>query len=107
MIRKNWILILILIVGLFLRAYHPLQLFQYGQDNDLAGWFVRDILLNHHLRLIGQETSSHGIFIGPYFYYLQIPFYLLTHLDPSGALLLPIILGVFAIFSIYFVLEEI
>lgn len=101
-----WLLI-ILLIGLFLRAFHPLSLFQYSHDQDLAGWFIRDVLINHHLRLIGQETSSHGIFIGPYFYYLQIPFYLLTHLDPSGALLLSIILGTAAIFSVYFVFSKI
>lgn len=107
MIRKHWVLILILLVGLFLRAYHPLQLFQYDHDHDLTGWFIRDVLVNHHLRLIGQETSSHGIFIGPYFYYLQIPFYFLTRLDPAGSLLLPILLGTFAIWSVYFVLKNI
>lgn len=64
---------------------------------------MRDVLYNHHLRLIGQETSSHGIFIGPLFYYLQIPFYLLARMDPAGPLLLPLILGIFAIFSYYFV----
>ncbi len=106
LIKRNWILIVILVLGLFLRAWHPLQLFQYGHDNDLGGWIVRDVLVNHHLRLIGQETSSHGIFIGPYFYYLQIPFYLLTAMDPSGILVLSSILGIFAIFSIYFVLKE-
>jgi hypothetical protein len=106
--RKNeykWLLVIIL-TGLFLRAFHPLQLFQYGHDNDLTGWFIRDVLINHHLRLIGQETSSHGIFIGPYFYYLQIPFYVLAHMDPSGSILLPIILGVFAIWSIHFTFSK-
>lgn len=106
-VRENWLIIVTIAFGTFLRVYHPLQLFQYSHDNDLAGWFVRDVLINHHLRLIGQETSSHGIFIGPYFYYLQIPFYLLTRLDPSGSLLLPIILGAFAIYSTYFVLNRI
>ncbi len=107
LIKSNILLILVLITGLFLRSYHPFALFQYSHDQDLAGWFVRDVLISHHLRLIGQETSSHGIFIGPFFYYLQIPFYLLTRLDPAGALLLPIILGVFTIWSVYFVLKEI
>ncbi len=93
-------------MGFFLRVWHPLSLFQYDHDHDLTGWFVRDVLINHHLRLIGQETSSHGIFIGPYFYYLQIPFYLLTRLDPAGSLLSSIILGVFAIFSIHFVFDK-
>lgn len=106
-LKNNWPLILILLLGLFLRSFRPLSFFQYGHDNDLTGWFIRDVLINHHLRLIGQETSSHGIFIGPYFYYLQIPFYLLTNLDPAGALLLPIILGTFAVFSVYFVFTKI
>src|SRR5258708_5308674 len=98
--------VVILLVGFFLRVWHPLSLFQYDHDHDLTGWFVRDVLINNHLRLIGQETSSHGIFIGPYFYYLQIPFYLLTRLDPAGSLLSSIILGVFAIFSIHFVFDK-
>lgn len=106
-LKKNWILCLILLVGLFLRSYKPLTLFQYSHDQDLAGWFVRDVLLNHHIRLIGQETSSHGIFIGPYFYYLQIPFYILARMDPAGSILLPIIIGTFAIFSVYFVFTKI
>src|SRR5258708_4944176 len=105
-IKKNYLIILILLAGLFLRSWHPLSLFQYDHDHDLTGWFVRDILINHHLRLIGQETSSHGIFMGLYFYYLQIPFYILTRLDPSGSLLLPIILGGFAIYSIHFVFNK-
>jgi len=106
-IKNNWILISIIFIGLFLRSFKPLTLFQYSHDQDLAGWVIRDVLFNHHIRLIGQETSSQGIFIGPYFYYLQIPFYLLTKMDPAGALLLPIILGTFAIFSIYFVTKSI
>ncbi len=107
MFKKSRYIVLIILAGLFLRAWHPLSLFQYDHDHDLTGWFIRDVLLSHHLRLIGQETSSHGIFIGPYFYYLQIPFYLLTGLDPAGALLLPIILGGFAIWSIHFVFAKI
>jgi len=101
----HWFLVTIS-TGLFLRIYKPLGLFQYSHDQDLAGWFIRDVLINHHLRLIGQETSSHGIFIGPFFYYLQIPFYMLSGLDPSGAIYLPIILGVFAIWSVYFTFSK-
>ena len=106
-IAKNWLLLTILTVGLFLRAYKPLSWFMYSHDQDLAGWMVKDILVNKHLRLVGQETSSQGVFIGPLFYYLQIPFYLLTGMDPAGPLVLGIILGVFAIYSFYFVFSKI
>lgn len=106
-LKNNWVLVLIIIAGIFLRAFKPLELFSYGHDQDLTGWIIRDVLENRHLRLIGQETSSHGVFIGPLFYYLQIPFYLIANMDPAGALLLPIILGGLSIFSFYFIFSKI
>lgn len=101
------ILLVILLGGLILRMVHPLLYFQYQHDQDLAGWIIKDILVNHHLRLIGQETSSQGVFIGPLFYYLQIPFYLITNMDPAGSIFLPIIIGVFAIFSFYWIFSRV
>lgn len=106
-LRKNRTILIILFVGLLLRIYKPLEFYAYGHDQDLAGWMVKDILFNKHLRLIGQETSSQGIFIGPLFYYLQIPFYFLTKMDPVGTLLLPLILGLFSIFSFFFVFSKV
>src|SRR5687767_6912572 len=103
----NLVLFLILLAGLFFRAFNAIPFFMYGHDQDLAGWIIKDVLVNHHIRLIGQETSSQGIFIGPLYYYLQIPFYLLTNMDPKGALLLSILLGVATIFSFYYVFKNI
>lgn len=103
----NIILLLILVVGTILRSYNPLELFMYGHDQDLAGWFIKDVLVNHHLRLIGQETSSQGIFIGPLYYYLEIPFYWVANMDPKGALILSIILGAITIYSFYYVFKKI
>lgn len=106
-LRKYWLFLTILAFGIFLRSYKAIPWFTYGHDQDLAGWIIRDILKEGHLRLIGQETSSEGIFIGPLFYYLQIPFYLMTLMDPVGSLLLPILLGAFAIYSYYFVFSRV
>jgi len=100
-IRDNWPIILILVLGLFFRLYKYDQLFMYGHDQDLAGWIVKDIVVNGHLRLIGQETSTQGIFIGGFFYYLQIPFYLMFGMDPIGVTFMGTILGIFYIFGIY------
>ncbi len=105
--KKYWLLITILLIGLFLRVYKPLQLYMYGHDQDLAGWIVKDIIVNGHLRLIGQETSSQGVFIGPLFYYLQIPFYLLTKMDSMGTIILVTLLGMFSIFSFFFCFSKI
>ncbi|MBX4205976.1 glycosyltransferase family 39 protein, partial [Candidatus Microgenomates bacterium] len=105
-IKSNWLFFLILAGGLFLRANKPYQWFMYTHDQDLAAWFIKDVVFDHHFRLIGQETSSKGIFIGPVFYYLQIPFYWLFNWDAKGSVWLPIIISVFSIWSYYFVFSK-
>lgn len=95
--------LLIILAALFLRVYKPLAYYYYAHDQDLASWFFLDVVKNGHLRLIGQETSVHGVFIGPIFYYLLIPFYLLFGGQPYGGILLVTVLGMFSVLSIYFV----
>lgn len=97
------VLILILTIGLFFRTYKIVERFEFAHDGDLYSWIVKDILVNGHLRLIGQETSASGIFIGPLFYYLLIPFFLITNMDPIGALIPVTIIGLLTILSYFFV----
>ncbi len=104
--KKNWILILIIAIGLFLRLYRVVPRFTYSHDQDLIGWFVRDVL-SGHLRLIGQETSVPGVFIGSVFYYLIVPFYLIFGMNPIGGIALVTFLSVLTIVSIYFVFSRI
>ncbi len=106
-IISNKYLIAIIFLGLILRLFKVIELFMYSHDNDLAGWFVKDIVINHHLRLIGQETSTQGIFIGPIFYYLLVPFYLVSNMDPIGGIFLVLVLGLFTIYSFYFVFAKV
>lgn len=105
--KINWILIAIVIAGVFFRLHQFDQLFYYSHDHDLIGWFIRDILENGHLRLIGQETSQHGVFIGPLFYYLLIPFYALGNMDPIAGIWLPILIAIGSMISVYFVFSRI
>jgi 4-amino-4-deoxy-L-arabinose transferase-like glycosyltransferase len=99
-------IVLVLALAFFLRAYKAQELFNYAHDNDLASWIVKDILVNHHLRLIGQQTSVTGVFIGALFYYMQIPFYLIGKMDPFPVVFLTIFLGTFSVFSFYFVFSK-
>ncbi len=100
------LLCLILLIGLFFRTYMVVERYDYAHDSDLYSWMVKDIVINHHFRLIGQLTSAPGIFIGPLFYYSLVPFFLLTNMDPIGALIPVTILGLLTIFSYYFVLSK-
>lgn len=105
-IKDNWILIAIFLLGIFLRTYKSYITFSYAHDTDLAAWIVRDVVTNKHLRLIGQETSTAGIFIGPFYYYLQIPFYLLFNMEPVGLIYMATLLGVFNIWSFYYIFTK-
>lgn len=100
------ILIFILLVGLFFRTYKVVERFEFAHDGDLYSWIVKDVFINHHFRLLGQLTSAPGIFIGPLFYYLLIPFFLLTQMDPVGVVLFATIIGLLTIISYYFVLSK-
>ena len=63
-------IIFILLLGLFFRLYNLEIFYPWGHDQDLFAWIAKDIIIDDHLRLIGQETSIIGVFIGPIFYYL-------------------------------------
>lgn len=101
-----YILLGILIIGLLLRSYKIIDRLEFGHDHDLFSWIVKDIVVDKHLRLIGQLTSAPGIFIGPAFYYALIPFFLVAKMDPIGAVALIYIWSVLGILSYYYVFTK-
>lgn len=105
-LRQNWVLLIIFLIGLHLRTYQSVQWLNYGHDQDLAGWIIKDIVENRHLRLIGQETSTQGVFIGPFFYYLLVPFYIFFNMSPVGGIWMMTIIGLLTIYSIYYVFNN-
>lgn len=80
-----------------------MERFEFAHDGDLYSWIVKDILVDQHIRLIGQLTSAPGIFIGGLFYYLLIPFFLLFNRDPIGVIFFSVITGLSTMLSYYFV----
>lgn len=102
----KFLLLVIIFFGVFMRIYQYQERFGYAHDHDLASWIVKDIVIDRHLRLVGQETSSPGIFIGPLYYYSLIPFYLLTNMDPIGTIAFPWLIGLASIVSLYWVFNR-
>lgn len=99
-------LILIVALGLFFRTYKLVERADFGHDADLYSWIVKDIVLNGHLRLVGQETSAPGIFIGPLFYYILVPFFLFLKMDPVAAHIPITIFGILTVISYFFVFSK-
>lgn len=74
---------LILIVGLFLRLYKlpDRMIFDWDQERDANA--VKTILIEHKPLLIGPRImNDSGFMLGPYFFYLLAPFYLLANFQP-------------------------
>ncbi|MFA5932918.1 MAG: glycosyltransferase family 39 protein [Microgenomates group bacterium] len=100
------ILLLILLLGLFLRTFKLEIFYSFGHDQDLSAWIAKNIIVDHHLRLIGQETSILGLFIGPLFYYLTAISFGIFNMHPLSGAAVTTVLGLFTIISIYWIFKE-
>lgn len=94
-------------LGLFFRLYKLQAFYGFEHDQDLYSWIVKDILVEHNFRLIGQMTSIDGVFIGPFYYYLLAPFYFVFSMNPLSATYLATTISILTIFSIYWVFSKI
>lgn len=105
--NRWWIvLLLIVILGIFLRNINFKETFIFAHDGDLSAWIVKDIVFDKHVRLIGQETSAPGVFIGPLYYYALIPFYFFNGWEPIGGVYLALLIGVITILSYFYVFTK-
>jgi len=102
---KNLILS-ILLLGLLFRIYQLETFYVFNHDQDLYSWIIKDILVDKHFRLIGQLTSIDGVFIGPLFYYMLVPFFAIFNLNPLAATIPVIIIGLATVYSFYWILSH-
>lgn len=104
---RTIVLLLIVFLTFLFRTYKLEYFYSFEHDQDLYSWIVKDILIEHHPRLIGQMTSIDGFFIGPLYYYLLAPFYFLFSMDPLSATYLALSVSVLTALSIYYVFSTI
>ncbi len=104
--RHNLTLYLIVIIGIVFRVLNFEKGFAFAHDQDLYSWIAKDIVLNHHQRLVGQITSVAGVFIGSFYYYLMAFFYWLANMNPLSAVFPLTMIGIVGIFSIYWIVNR-
>ena len=105
--KKYWLPILLILIfsfGFAIRAIEVLTnnyVFLFDQGRDYLA--VQDIVVNRKLTLIGASTGLHGIFHGPFWYYLlAIPF-ILWQGDPYGGQVLMLVLGLLTLILMYLI----
>lgn len=98
-----FLLVVILVGAFFVRSYRATDLmaFHYDQARDAIKiwdfWYKGDIFL------VGPVTGLAGIFLGPLYYFMIAPIYLLGGGDPLYVALFLAVLGTAAIFVTYLI----
>jgi hypothetical protein len=82
--RKYLLLIPVFLSDLFFKTYQLSLRINFGWDQERDAQIVWQILKQGKFTLIGPSASGY-FFLGPLWYYLLVPFYALTNLDPLGA----------------------
>lgn len=99
---KSFLLLAVFLLFVFLRFYNIDKRIIFDWDQQNFSYQIKNIVEKGKFTLIGPRANNDlGFFLGPYFTYLLLPFYLATGLDPS-ALIYFIILVDFLFFWISF-----
>lgn len=97
------LLYLIVLVGAFLRfqgVFTNSFAFTYDVGRDMLTLW--DIVYNHKILLIGATTGIPGVFYGPWWYYMLVPFFVLFAGNPQGIAFTLSTVGVLSIFLAFF-----
>lgn len=103
---KVVILVAILFLAAFLRLWGiwRLDLFTYDQARDAT--YIKRILADREIRLIGPQSSLPGISLGPAYYYLMALPLLVFNFNPIGIDLAIVLGGVATVWLLFKVLEK-
>ena len=100
--KNNFLLFLILIMAVILRFYRLSEMASLGFDQEYASNFAYRVLREFPIQMIGQGLSVQGLFMGPWYFYFLVPFYMIFHLHPLGGAIGSVILGLITILAYYY-----
>lgn len=97
------ILVLVLLLASFLRFYNLPDMVPFEYDDQYNSYLVYNLVHNHKLSLVGQETSFGGMFLGPWHYLYLTPFYIATGLHPVGGFIGEGVIGLLTVVSYFYI----
>src|SRR4030042_5978400 len=83
-LTNNWILIMVLIIGVFLRFYKFTGFVTFLGDQGRDAIIIKRILTFEHFPAIGAPTSIGQVYLGPFYYYFIAPWLLFFNFNPIG-----------------------
>ncbi len=103
----NLLILIILLLAFILRAYRIEALLDFHYDQGRDAKIIWDLWHSGKLFLIGPTTGLDGIFLGPFYYYLIAPFYLIGGGNPVIPSLFLSLLVTVSLFVLYLTGNEI
>jgi len=99
--------VLLLAIGIFFSFFHLSKLYGFEFDQERDFNIVKGIVVEHKFTLIGPRVvSSAGFYLGPWYYYLQVPFFVAMKGDPIYGAVFTAFTSVAICLLIYFVLRR-
>lgn len=105
-LKRNWLIILIWLIGLFFRFYRQGDLLGFYFDQGRDALIAQDILTGKNFPTIGPTTGIQGLYLGPFWFYLITPGYFLGKGNPAIASLFIGFLESLTIPLIYLLLKK-
>lgn len=106
--KKEFILLLIILfIASFLRFYNIVDFLHFANDEARDAFVVKNIFNKGSLPLLGPETSIGHFHLGPLFYYLLIPFFLVFNFHPISGAIMSALLGILSVLLMWKLCREI
>lgn len=105
--REYFFLALVVASALFFKTYQLDKRMLFGWDQERDAQVVWQMLKEGKFTLIGPRVvSPNAFFLGPLWYYLLVPFYALTNLDPIGAGIFGAVIGITTTLAVYGMVKQ-
>ena len=105
--KTVFILILLFFVFMFLRFYNIEERIIFDWDQEQFSYQIKNIVENKDFTLLGPRANNdRGFFLGPYFTYLLVPFYMFRNLHPIALIDFMVIYNVAFFTLTFFVISK-
>lgn len=101
-IKKNWLILLILATSLVVRLYRLPATMTFLEDEGRDLLVVKRMLDTGKPALLGPQTSTGNMYLGPAYYYFITPALLLSGMSPLGPAALIAVTGVATVWLLYY-----
>ena len=105
-VAKNWILVVVVLVGIFLRFYRLEGFVTFLGDQGRDAIIIKRIITGEHFPAIGAPTSVGQVYLGPFYYYFIAPWLLLFKFQPIGLAFGVAVYSSFYLLVNYFIVKE-